>query len=166
MAPYQIPPMIKKIVLRKNNHATDNSTFQGLEITYDPATVDKAMFFKRAMKKTVLPNGMDYIEPELYSESEASSFKSFYSQATYNISGVGTQTASSGNNPASIDAPVTKLLGVYLGANINGYSKENSFAYYNSINFGKIKRVEGETDKYYFEKANSKMPDVEVVYEP
>ncbi len=170
MVPYQIPPLLKKIEL-KGFKDGELPVFESMKCTYDMTTVDRSLFFKRELDVKTLSNDIEYIEPVLYTESEANGLKPFYIEAKLGTE-VGKNLSTSENNRSSLVQPVTELKGVYLGSTIKSCVASHIYYQYLTIasqreSLGTIERVPGKTNEFYFKKigyAKPEMPDVEVVY--
>ena len=166
MAPYQISPTLKTLVLTKASaESGDNVFFNRAQGEFDFSTIDFNIISKRELVKTVKPNGIDYIEPVFYTPEEAKGLLLCYVKFTY-TSPLGVQTATSEHNQSSYKKPEYAALSPYLGATIYSVGASSAFIYSNSssgVSLGVLKK-KVDDGTYYVENTYKNMPAISVTY--
>ena len=163
MAPYQIPPTLKTLVLTKASAESGDDVFLNrAQGEFDFSTIDFNIISKSKLVKTVKPNGIDYIEPEYYTPEEAKGLLLCYVKFTY-TSPLGVQTATSEHNKSSYNKPEYAALSPYLGATIYSVGANSAFVYSNSVSLGILKK-KVDDGTYYVENTYKNMPAISVTY--
>lgn len=162
LAPYQLGPVLKKLKLKSLNNG-DVPAFASAEGELDFSKVDFTKIYQSSCNHEVKENGMDYVEPIVYSEEAARKLEIAYVKFRYNSS-AGTQEASSSNNRSSDKVPTFKVFTPFLNSTV---SIENvSSCYFYAFTQGYLQRgTEPNTFIVKQYSNNFKIDEVEVTYE-
>lgn len=158
---YQMGPVLKKLKL-KGITTGEAPAFTSAEGELDFSKIDFTKIYKGSFKKEVRANGMDYIEPQLYTEAEARKLEMAFVKFKY-TSTAGTQEASSSNNKSSVERPEFKVFTPFLNSSIY---IDGSNCHFNTFTQGYLQRGTG-SNTFVVKKYNDdyKIDEVEVIYE-
>ncbi len=162
LAPYQMGPTLKTLKL-KTVSTGEAPSFSSAEGELDFSKMDFTRIYQSSTERVVKENGMDYVEPIVYTEEEARKLKMAYIVFRY-TSTAGSQEASSSNNQSSEVAPTFKVFAPFLNSYI--YITNSYTSYFYQYYHGYIRKgTDGKT--FFVEKYNSsyEIPEVQVIYE-
>lgn len=162
LAPYQLGPVLKKLKLKSLNDG-EEPAFASAEGELDFSRIDFTKIYTGSCKKEVKENGMDYVEPIVYSETEARKLQSTYVRFQF-TSSAGLQEASSSNNRSSANVPMFKVFSPFLNSSIS--IEKGASSYFYTFTQGYIRKGTAP-NTFVVVKSNSsyKINDVEVTYE-